>query len=82
LESLRLLRFNPTGVLAIWGPDNQQYGFFIRQELWDFVVARMVDENTLAGSLPASWRRKSSKIDLTSNPVIQHIKGYELSKFL
>lgn len=36
-----------TGVLEILGPDNQQYGFFIRQERWDFVYARIVDENTL-----------------------------------
>ena len=36
-----------TGVLEIWGPDNQQYGFFIRQKRWDFVYARIVNENTL-----------------------------------
>jgi hypothetical protein len=40
-----------TGVLEIWGPDNQQYGFFIRQERLDFVFARMVDENTLRVSM-------------------------------
>ncbi len=44
-----------TGVLEILGPGNQRYGFFIRQERWDFVVARMVDENTLQ----LTWRPPS-----------------------
>ena len=44
-----------TGVLEILGPDNQQYGFFIRQERMDFVYARLVDENTLQ----LAWRPPS-----------------------
>ena len=35
-----------TGVLEIWGPDSQLYGFIITQEL-DTVSTRLVDENTL-----------------------------------
>ena len=41
-----------TGVLEIWGSDNQQYGFFIHQKRWDFVVVKLDDENTLR----LSWR--------------------------
>ncbi len=44
-----------TGVLEILGPDNQQYGFFIRQERMDFVYARLVNKNTLQ----LAWRPAS-----------------------
>ena len=45
-----------TGVLEIWGPDNQKYGVFIRQERMGFVFARLVDENTIR----FSWQRPKS----------------------
>ena len=44
-----------SGVKQISDPDNQQYGVIIYQKRWDFVVARMVDENTLQ----LAWRPPS-----------------------
>ncbi len=36
-----------TGVLEIWGPDNQRYGLMVHQKYRNWVYAKQIDENTL-----------------------------------
>ena len=64
-----------TGVLELWGLNNQQYGFFIRQERMDF-VCKAGRWKYIAGTLVGSYPRIASKIDLSSNPDISKTHNF------